>query len=136
MPNYYCEFLFELLDYQYLLGNRNGYQMSKASPCLLFASQSLLKVLNGFQVNGCTGKMGRAVLEAAMAAGLNPVPVALGGEEDSGKILDFSGKQIEVHGPSDRESVLSSIFSDYPNLIVVDYTVPAAVNGKHMLISP
>ncbi|KAL8031794.1 hypothetical protein ABFX02_13G051500 [Erythranthe guttata] len=84
-------------------------------------------------VNGCTGKMGRAVLEAAMAAGLNPVPVVLGGPDDSGKILDFDGKQIEVHGPSDRESVLSSAFSDYPNLIVVDYTLPAAVNDNAAL---
>ncbi|KAL6546648.1 4-hydroxy-tetrahydrodipicolinate reductase 2, chloroplastic [Orobanche minor] len=80
-------------------------------------------------VNGCTGKMGRAVLEAAMAAGLNPVPIALGGLEDSGRILDFGGKQVEVFGDSDRESILSSVFDDYPNLIVVDYTVPAAVNG-------
>lgn len=81
-------------------------------------------------VNGCTGKMGRAVLEAAMSAGLNPVPVALGGPEDAGKILDFNGKQIEVHGPSDRESILSSTFKDYPDLVVVDYTVPAAVNDN------
>ncbi|KAK6149874.1 hypothetical protein DH2020_017399 [Rehmannia glutinosa] len=84
-------------------------------------------------VNGCTGKMGRAVLEAAMSAGLNPVPVALGGPEDSGKILDFNGKQVEVHGPSDRESILSSVFNDYPNMIVVDYTVPTAVNDNAAL---
>ncbi|KAH6773726.1 Dihydrodipicolinate reductase [Perilla frutescens var. hirtella] len=84
-------------------------------------------------VNGCTGKMGRAVLEAAMSAGLNPVPVALGGPDDAGKILDFNGKQIEVHGPSDRESILSSTFKDYPDLIVVDYTVPAAVNENAAL---
>lgn len=79
--------------------------------------------------------MGRAVLEAAIAAGLKPVPVALGGPEDAGTIFDFNGKQIEVHGPSDRESVLSSTFKDYPDLIVVDYTVPNAVNGKLMLFS-
>lgn len=84
-------------------------------------------------VNACTGKMGRAVVEAAMSAGLNPVPVALGGPEDDGKILDFSGKQIEVHGPSDRESILSSTFKDYPDLIVVDYTMPAAVNENAAL---
>ncbi|KAG6416556.1 hypothetical protein SASPL_123988 [Salvia splendens] len=84
-------------------------------------------------VNGCTGKVGRAVLEAAIAAGLNPVPVALGGPEDVGKILDFNGKQIEIHGPSDRESVLSSAFKEYPDLIVVDYTVPAAVNDNAAL---
>ncbi|KAG8385603.1 hypothetical protein BUALT_Bualt03G0062300 [Buddleja alternifolia] len=85
------------------------------------------------EVNGCTGKMGRAVLEAAMSAGLSPVPVALGGPEDSGKILDFGGKQIEVHGPSEREHILSSVFKDYPNLIVVDYTLPAAVNDNAAL---
>ncbi|KAL6573950.1 4-hydroxy-tetrahydrodipicolinate reductase 2, chloroplastic [Orobanche hederae] len=84
-------------------------------------------------VNGCTGKMGRAVLEAAMAAGLNPVPIALGGLEDSGRILDFGGKQVEVFGDSDREAILSSVFDDYPNLIVVDYTVPAAVNDNAAL---
>ncbi|KAL7087259.1 hypothetical protein ACP275_13G056500 [Erythranthe tilingii] len=86
-------------------------------------------------MNGCTGKMGRVVLEAAMAAGLNPVPVALGGPDDSGKILDFGGKQIEVYGASDREYVLSSVLSDYPNLIVGDYTLPAAVIDNAALYS-
>ncbi|KAL3827755.1 hypothetical protein ACJIZ3_016557 [Penstemon smallii] len=86
-------------------------------------------------VNGCTGKMGRAVLEAAISAGLEPVPVALGGAEDDGKILDIDGMQIEVQGTSQREDVLSSVFNDYPNLIVVDYTVPAAVNENAALYS-
>ncbi|KAK4482122.1 hypothetical protein RD792_009261 [Penstemon davidsonii] len=89
----------------------------------------------GIKVNGCTGKMGRAVLEAAISAGLEPVPVALGGPEDDGKILDIDGMQIEVQGTSQREDVLSSVFNDYPNLIVVDYTVPAAVNENAALYS-
>lgn len=72
--------------------------------------------------------MGSSVLEAAISAGLNPVPVALG---DRRKMLEFGGKQIEVYGPSDKESILSSTLKDYPDLIVVDYTVPAAVNGMH-----
>ncbi|XP_073145424.1 4-hydroxy-tetrahydrodipicolinate reductase 2, chloroplastic-like [Henckelia pumila] len=84
-------------------------------------------------VNGCTGKMGRAVLEAAISAGLDPVPVALGGPDDHGKIVDAGGKQIEVHGPEDREKILASTFDDYPNLIVVDYTVPTAVNENAAL---
>ncbi|MFQ6620162.1 hypothetical protein Gotur_000577, partial [Gossypium turneri] len=33
-------------------------------------------------------------------------------------------------GPSDRERILASVFQEYPNLIVVDYTVPAAVNDN------
>ncbi|KAL8531378.1 hypothetical protein ACS0TY_008117 [Phlomoides rotata] len=78
-------------------------------------------------VNGCTGKMGRSMLEAAISAGLNPVPVALG---DRRKVLEFGGKLIEVYGPTDKESIISSALKDYPDLIVVDYTVPAAVNGN------
>ncbi|CAA3013359.1 4-hydroxy-tetrahydrodipicolinate reductase 1, chloroplastic-like [Olea europaea subsp. europaea] len=84
-------------------------------------------------VNGCTGKMGRAVLEAAISAGLHPIPVALGGPLDSGKIVDIGGKEIEIHGTSQREDILSSVLTEYPNLIVVDYTVPAAVNENAAL---
>ncbi|WMV11871.1 hypothetical protein MTR67_005256 [Solanum verrucosum] len=81
-------------------------------------------------VNGCNGKMGRAVLEASIAAGLQPVPICFGGPEDGGKTVEAGGKEIIVHGPSDRENILSSVFEEHPNLIVVDYTLPAAVNDN------
>ncbi|KAL3349495.1 hypothetical protein AABB24_022556 [Solanum stoloniferum] len=81
-------------------------------------------------VNGCTGKMGRAVLEASISAGLQPVPICFGGPEDEGKTVEAGGKEIIVHGPSDRENILSSVFEEHPNLIVVDYTLPAAVNAN------
>lgn len=74
--------------------------------------------------------MGRAVLEASISAGLQPVSICFGGPEDEGKTVEAGGKEITVHGPSDRENMLSSVFEEHPNLIVVDYTVPAAVNGK------
>ncbi|KAK4379020.1 hypothetical protein RND71_000882 [Anisodus tanguticus] len=86
-------------------------------------------------VNGCTGKMGRAVLEASISAGLQPVSICLGGPEDAGKIVEAGGKEITVHGPSDRENILSSVFEEHPNLIIVDYTVPAAVNDNAELYS-
>lgn len=79
-------------------------------------------------VNAPTGKMGMAVLESAISAGLNPVPLSLGGPEDAGKTVQVSGKEIKVHGTSERERILSSMYEEYPNLIVVDYTVPDAVN--------
>ncbi|CAI9092864.1 OLC1v1028207C1 [Oldenlandia corymbosa var. corymbosa] len=81
-------------------------------------------------MNGSTGKMGRAVLEAADAAGLYIVPESFGGPEDEGKTIQVSGKEIKVHGYSDRETILSSLYEEYPNLVVVDYTVPSAVNGN------
>lgn len=81
-------------------------------------------------VNGCTGKMGKAVIQAADSAGLNIVPVSFGSEEESGTTVEVCGKQITVRGPSERERALSSLFEENPNLIVVDYTVPAAVNDN------
>lgn len=81
-------------------------------------------------VNGCTGKMGKAVIKAADSAGLNIIPVSFGSEEESGTIMEVCGKEITVRGPSERESALNSLFEVNPNLIVVDYTVPAAVNDN------
>ncbi|EOX92353.1 Dihydrodipicolinate reductase 2 isoform 3 [Theobroma cacao] len=81
-------------------------------------------------VNSCTGKMGKAVIKAADSAGLHIVPVSFGAEKESGQTIELCGKEILVHGPSEKESVLASVFHEYPNLIVVDYTVPATVNGN------
>lgn len=84
-----------------------------------------------FQVNGCTGKMGKAVINAADSAGLNLIPLSFGSEEESGKTVQVNGKDILVHGPANREKVLASVFDGHPNLIVIDYTVPSAVNGNY-----
>ncbi|RDY06654.1 4-hydroxy-tetrahydrodipicolinate reductase 2, chloroplastic [Mucuna pruriens] len=86
-------------------------------------------------VNACTGKMGKAVIKAAEAAGLHVVPVSFGCEEESGLTVPVGGKEFLVHGSSDRESVLASVLDKYPNLIVVDYTVPNAVNANAELYS-
>lgn len=76
--------------------------------------------------------MGTAVIEAAVAAGLDPVPVSFTREEKAGKTIEIEGKEFQLYGPSERENILASVLEEYPGLIVVDYSVPAAVNGKHM----
>ncbi|KAJ9173926.1 hypothetical protein P3X46_017010 [Hevea brasiliensis] len=81
-------------------------------------------------VNGCGGKMGKAVIKAADSAGLQILPVSFGAQAESGQIVQVCGKDIKIHGPSEREGVLASIFDEHSNLIVVDYTVPAAVNDN------
>ncbi|KAG1360966.1 hypothetical protein COCNU_09G004290 [Cocos nucifera] len=81
-------------------------------------------------VNGCTGKMGKAVAEAAVSAGLELVPVSFSGREKSGRTVQVGSTEIQIHGPSERENILSSMFEKFPNLVVVDYTVPDAVNGN------
>ncbi|XP_077247945.1 4-hydroxy-tetrahydrodipicolinate reductase 1, chloroplastic-like isoform X2 [Tasmannia lanceolata] len=79
-------------------------------------------------VNGCTGKMGRAVAEAAVSVGLELVPKSFSSSEKSGEIVQLGGMDIQLHGPSEREGVLSSVFDQHPNVIVVDYTLPSTVN--------
>ncbi|KAF6150713.1 hypothetical protein GIB67_020796 [Kingdonia uniflora] len=81
-------------------------------------------------VNGCTGKMGKAVIEAGISAGLQVVPISFSTEEEAGQKIQVGGLEFNVHGPSDREVVLASVVEEYPNVILVDYTVPDAVNGN------
>eukprot|EP00268_Persea_americana_P029297 TRINITY_DN2833_c0_g1_i1.p1 TRINITY_DN2833_c0_g1~~TRINITY_DN2833_c0_g1_i1.p1 ORF type:complete len:336 (+),score=77.24 TRINITY_DN2833_c0_g1_i1:328-1335(+) len=86
------------------------------------------KVTFPIVVNGCTGKMGKAVAEAAVSAGLELVPVSFSSSEESGRVVQVGGMDVKVHGPSGREGILASVCDEFPNVIVVDYTVPAAVN--------
>ncbi|CAO2833520.1 unnamed protein product [Amaranthus hypochondriacus] len=81
-------------------------------------------------VNSCMGKMGKAVIEASINAGLHIIPVSLGAQEESGQSVQVGDKEIQVHGPLEREDVLASVYDEYPNLIVVDYTIPNAVNDN------
>ncbi|KAJ0921302.1 putative 4-hydroxy-tetrahydrodipicolinate reductase [Helianthus annuus] len=81
-------------------------------------------------VNSCMGKMGQAVVEAGISAGLHIIPASFGIEKDAGKTVKLGGKDIQVHGPSDRETILASVLEKYRNLIVVDFTVPNAVNDN------
>ncbi|CAK9187962.1 unnamed protein product [Ilex paraguariensis] len=87
-------------------------------------------LVSPYLVNGCTGKMGKAVVEAAVSAGIRIVPVSFGGLKNAGKTVQVGGKDIQMYGPYERERILASTLNDYPNLIVVDYTVPVAVNGQ------
>ncbi|KAL6219253.1 hypothetical protein ACLB2K_012459 [Fragaria x ananassa] len=81
-------------------------------------------------VNGCSGKMGKAIISAAESAGLNVVRVSFGSAQEAGQTVQVGTKEVLVHGPSDRESTLESLLVKYPDLIVVDFTVPSAVNDN------
>lgn len=90
----------------------------------------LLQLCLFVQVNSCTGKMGKAVAEAAVAAGLQLVPVSFSAIEVPDGKIEVCDREIRIHNPSESENILPSIVKEYPDLIVVDYTVPDAVNGK------
>lgn len=80
-------------------------------------------------VNDCSGKMGGAVAEAAVRAGLQLVPVCLTGP-GLGRSFSIQGVNVESVDSQERERVMDQVLQDYPNVIVVDYTLPAAVNGN------
>ncbi|EFJ32667.1 hypothetical protein SELMODRAFT_168311 [Selaginella moellendorffii] len=81
-------------------------------------------------VNDCTGKVGQAVAEAAVAAGLRLVPLSLTGPGRGGKRVVIGNVEVDVREVSEREDVVKEVITEYPNVIVVDYTLPAAVNDN------
>jgi len=74
--------------------------------------------------------MGSSVIMAANSAGLQILPKSFGPEYEAGNTVKVCGNEIKIHGPSERDSVLASLYDEYPNMIVVDYTLPTLVNGK------
>jgi 4-hydroxy-tetrahydrodipicolinate reductase len=76
--------------------------------------------------------MGRAVAEAAIDAGLHIVPFGLTGPGLGGIAVDIRDVQVQLHDVSEKETVVDKVLDKYPDVIIVDYTLPAAVNGKHM----
>ncbi|CAA6653757.1 unnamed protein product [Spirodela intermedia] len=79
-------------------------------------------------VNGCAGKMGKAVAEAAVSAGLQLIPASFSSLGEAGQLVKVSTTDVRLHGPSEKEDVLSSVLDKHPNVIIVDFTVPDAVN--------
>ena len=84
-------------------------------------------------VNDLTGKMGRAVADAVVARGADAcflVPVAFSGEAKDP--VDVGGVQVEIKSIRDDNAgdVLEGLKEKYPGMIVVDYTLPAAVNAN------
>ncbi|XP_078435830.1 4-hydroxy-tetrahydrodipicolinate reductase 2, chloroplastic-like [Wolffia australiana] len=79
-------------------------------------------------VNGCAGKMGKAVAEAAVSAGLQLVPSSFSGPSEAGQLIHVKNTDVVLHGPSEKGDVLSSVLDKHPNVIIIDFTVPDAVN--------
>lgn len=65
-------------------------------------------------------------------AGLTLVPYTLTGFSAGVAVsnIGISGIPVEVVGKERRQEAMNLIREKYPNLIVVDYTMPNCVNGK------
>ncbi|KAL2650589.1 hypothetical protein R1flu_018717 [Riccia fluitans] len=79
-------------------------------------------------INDCNGRMGRAVAEAAIGAGLKIAPYTITGGPVPEEPLDILGSKVKVCGKERRDEVLDLVRKQYSGLVMVDYTVPDAVN--------
>eukprot|EP00271_Cylindrocystis_brebissonii_P007453 TRINITY_DN21001_c0_g1_i1.p1 TRINITY_DN21001_c0_g1~~TRINITY_DN21001_c0_g1_i1.p1 ORF type:complete len:391 (-),score=71.00 TRINITY_DN21001_c0_g1_i1:228-1400(-) len=81
-------------------------------------------------INGGSGKMGQSVAQAAVAAGIHVLPVALAGPQVAEHTVEINGLSLRVVPAELRDEVLDEALAKHPGLIIVDYTLPAAVNGN------
>ncbi|KAF7826138.1 4-hydroxy-tetrahydrodipicolinate reductase 2, chloroplastic-like [Senna tora] len=81
-------------------------------------------------VNSCTGKMASSVIIETLFHELYIIPVSFGSEAMSGQTYDISSKKFYMQGPSNREIVLQHLLAKYPDMIVVDYTLSAALDAN------
>ena len=84
-------------------------------------------------VNDLTGKMGRAVADAVVARGADVcylVPVAFSGEAKDPVTIGDVAVEIKSIRDGDPGAVLDDLKAKHPGLVVVDYTLPAAVNAN------
>jgi hypothetical protein len=86
-------------------------------------------------VNGCTGKMGLSVAEAAASRGLHLVPVSISSREQLDRTIQIGQIDVRIYGPSQREDVLSSLVDEFLDVIIVNYTTPDSVNCKQFNIA-
>lgn len=86
-------------------------------------------------VNSCTGKMGHATAEAVVRAGLTLIPYTFTGRSEAVAVgnVGVCGVPVELITQEERQSALERIKNEYPNLVVIDYTLPSAVNGTFFL---
>eukprot|EP00873_Tetraselmis_striata_P019653 jgi/Tetstr1/439917/TSEL_028324.t1 len=78
-------------------------------------------------VNSCFGKMGNAVAMSVVKAGVTLVPYSFNSSEGVVAVEGVSVKLVPNH---ERDEVMASVKEAYPNLVVVDYTLPDVVTAN------
>ncbi|EFJ44438.1 hypothetical protein VOLCADRAFT_106419 [Volvox carteri f. nagariensis] len=81
-------------------------------------------------VNSCTGKMGHAAAESLVAYGFPLVPHTFTGLSAgvAVKNIGVRGVPVQLVGEERRQAALDTIKRDYPNMMVVDYTLAHCVD--------
>jgi 4-hydroxy-tetrahydrodipicolinate reductase len=75
--------------------------------------------------------MGNATAEAVVRAGLTLIPYSFTGASEAVAIgnVGISGIPVELISPEERQEAMDVAKERWPDMIIVDYTTPTAVNG-------
>lgn len=74
--------------------------------------------------------MGFATAEAVVRAGIKLVPFTLSGRSRGVAVgqVAVAGIPVETVGPEERQEAMDRIREEYPGMVIIDYTLPSAVN--------
>lgn len=73
--------------------------------------------------------MGFATAESVVYAGLDLVPVSFGAVTGK-EVMQVENVPVEVFPIEERQSVMKDMLGQYPDLMVIDFTLPDAVNSN------
>jgi 4-hydroxy-tetrahydrodipicolinate reductase len=76
--------------------------------------------------------MGHATAEAVVRAGLRLVPWSFTGESEAVVVgnVGVSGIPVQLVGRKKRQEAMARVKQEYPGLVMIDFTLPGAVNGE------
>lgn len=76
-------------------------------------------------------QMGHATAEAVVEAGLDLVPWSFTGESEAVVVgnVGVSGIPVQLIGVGKRQEAMERVKHEYPGLVMIDFTLPGAVNG-------
>lgn len=99
------------------------------------AAVSMAADAQHIMVNACTGKMGHATAEAVVRAGLSLVPYSFTGSSEAVAVgnVGVEGIPVELVGPEERQQAMEQAKREYPDMIIIDFTLPQAVNGNDQI---
>lgn len=78
-------------------------------------------------VNSCFGKMGNATAVSVVKAGLTLVPYSFNSSDGA---VAVEGVSVTGVPEEERDAIIRKVREEYPNLIIVDYTLPDVVTSN------
>lgn len=76
--------------------------------------------------------MGHATAEAVVRAGLSLVPYSFTGSSEAVAVgnVGVEGIPVELVAPQQRQQAMEQAKQEYPGMVIIDFTLPTAVNGN------